>query len=192
MEIKNILLHLSLIRGLGTRCVYEVINQISKDEIFFIYSYKVSDFVRLGCSQDKAQLFVDGLKDVHILQQELIFIEKHNVQFLTLFCSGYPELLKEIDVPPIVLYCQGNMSLLKHHKTLACVGARKAHRYVYDALKQLVVPMIQDNWIIVSGGALGADTYAHQVTLEFKGKTIVVVGSGLCFWYPDQNRGTHV
>ena len=38
--------------------------------------------------------------------------------------------------------------------------------------------MIEDGWVVVSGGAAGADTYAHQIALDHKGKTIVVVGSG--------------
>jgi DNA processing protein len=41
---------------------------------------------------------------------------------------------------------------------------------------------------VVSGGAAGADTYAHQIALEVNAGTIVVVGSGLCHQYPPSNK----
>ena len=71
---------------------------------------------------------------------------------------------------------------------IACVGARKAHSYARDALVHMVGPMIQDGWTVVSGGAEGADRYAHELALDMNGATIVVVGSGLCHQYPPSNK----
>lgn len=198
MNLQNVVLHLSLIEGLAPRFLHELLEsffaknnaqeQGSTKNLEALYSYSLQDFISLGCSSDKAQLLIYGLQNNQRLLDELRLIEKHHASFVTIFCDEYPKLLKHIDVPPLVLYYQGDVTLFAKEKTFACVGARKSHLYVSDALKSLIIPMIQDDWVIVSGGALGADTYAHQITLDNKGKTIVVVGSGLCYQYPASNK----
>lgn len=188
MQLQQIILHLSLIQDLTPRFLHELLGKIAIEDLSKVYQYTVQDFIHIGCSQDQAQLLVQGLQNQQRLLDELKLVEQHNASFLTILCEQYPILLKHIDVPPLVLYYQGDVSLFAHEKTFACVGARKAHVYVRDALLQLIVPMVQNDWVIVSGGALGADTYAHQITMDHKGKTIVVVGSGLCHQYPPQNK----
>jgi len=188
MILKNIILHLSLIEYVPHRFLHELINKISAQKLTEVYNFSVQDFVALGCGFDKAQLLVLGLQNKQRLSDELKIIEQNSAAFITFFCDEYPNLLKHIDVPPLVLYYQGDVSLFAKAKKFACVGARKSHLYVHDALKLLIAPMIQDDWVIVSGGAAGADTYAHQITLDNKGKTIMVVGSGLCHRYPASNR----
>ncbi len=188
MILQNIILHLSLIEDLTPRFLHELISKISFEKLIEVYGFSVQDFVALGCGPDKAQLLVCGLQNQQRLIDELKLIQENDAAFITFFCDEYPNLLKHIDVPPLVLYYQGDVSLFAKEKTFACVGARKSHLYVHDALKVLITPMIQDDWVIVSGGAAGADTYAHQITLDNKGKTIMVVGSGLCYRYPTSNK----
>ncbi|MFA5999068.1 MAG: DNA-processing protein DprA [Candidatus Babeliales bacterium] len=188
MNTEHTILHLSLIENLYPKFVQQLIEKITVEKLPEIYTYTAQDFIGLGFPQDKTPLLVAGLKDMARLHKELQLVEQHNVTVITLWCPEYPALLKQIDAAPLVLYCQGDVRLFENEKTIACVGARKAHRYVDDALMMLVVPMIEDGWVVVSGGAAGADTYAHQIALNHKGKTIVVVGSGLCHVYPPQNR----
>lgn len=187
MHIQNIILHLSLIDGIGPSLLQAFIQRLGQDRLSEIYDFFVSDFMALGVSDQKAQLLVQGLKDRAILEQELILMAQHKVDFITFCCFNYPALLKEIHVPPTILYFQGDVKLFAHEKTIACVGARKAHRYAHEALKHLIVPMIENGWMVVSGGALGADAFAHQISLDYKSPTVVVVGSGLCHVYPLQN-----
>lgn len=188
MNQKQIVLHLSLLDGIGPSILHKIIKQISVENIRDLYDFTQHDLMRLGFSQVKAEALVVGLKDRSIVQKELILIEQEKIRFVTMWCDEYPDRLKQIDVPPLVLYVQGDLSLLENEKMLACVGSRLAHSYVQDCLHKIVVPMIQDGWVIVSGGALGADTYAHKTALYHGGKTVVVVGSGLCYQYPEKNR----
>ena len=67
------------------------------------------------------------------------------------------------------------------------MGARKAHGYSRFMAEQLIKPLVQDDWCIVSGGAFGADSYAHETTLGCGGKTAVVLGGGLLHWAPRQH-----
>jgi DNA processing protein len=186
--IQEILLHLSLIPALHPKIAHELFAMPASNSLHDIYDFSVSDFEKHGVATKYAQRLVQGLQDKAVLEQELDLIKQHQVKLVTIACDQYPALLRQIHVPPVVLYCQGDVSLLAHQKNIACVGARKAHAYAYDVIKHLICPMIQDNWCIVSGGALGADTYAHQIALDYAGKTIVVVGSGLCHQYPSSNK----
>ena len=75
-----------------------------------------------------------------------------------------------------------------HPRTLAIVGARKADAYGYRVINQLVPELVAANYIIVSGGALGIDAAAHEVTIKSGGITIAVLGSGLLQPYPSSNK----
>ncbi len=188
MDTKNIVLHLSLISEIGSGTINTLIKHLGQDNLQDVYNFSQQDFIRFGMSEKRAELLVQGLCDQSLLEKELVEIERYQASFVTVLCTAYPELLKQIEVPPAVLYYQGDVSLFKQGKMLACVGARKAHGYVQDCLTSVVIPLIQDGWVIVSGGALGADTYAHKAALQNNGKTIVVVGSGLCHQYPPKNK----
>lgn len=188
MKQKYIILHLSLISNIGSGLIQKIVQKIHFENLADLYRFTVDDVVRLGLSHNRAQQLVDGLSDQKLLDVELAAIEQVGANFVTPWCDEYPELLKAIEVPPAVLYYKGDVRLFQNQKTIACVGARKAHSYVQDCLNKIVVPLIQDDWVVVSGGALGADTYAHNTALEHSGKTIVVIGGGLCHYYPRQNK----
>ncbi len=188
MPHKNIVLHVSLIHGVGTVCIQKIVQAVGLSNLAQVYTFSLADFIAMGIAQAQAQAVVAGLQDRSLLHKELELIAQHEVTILTLWCDAYPMHLRHIHVPPAVLYVQGNSKLLLQEKMLACVGSRLAGNYVQRCLDHLVVPLINDGWTIVSGGALGADTFAHKVALAHAGKTVVVVGSGLCYQYPDKNK----
>src|SRR5690606_8414290 len=142
----------------------------------------------LGVPEQKADLLVTGLQNKQILEEELLLIEKHDVIWVTAWCETYPQRLKHIDVPPILVYIKGNSMVLEQDALLGCVGSRVAHRYAQDSIDQVVKPLIEKGWIVVSGGALGADTFAHSLCLEHNMPTVAVVGTGLSLFYPAQNK----
>lgn len=185
---KNIVLHLSLISDIGSATIKKVLSGVNHSQLYDLYHFTQQDFIRFGLPESKALLLVQGLQDKSILDEELQQIERYQADFLTVLCKNYPKHLMQIDVPPAVLYYQGNPALFEYQKMLACVGARKAHSYVQDCLTSIVGPLIEDGWVVVSGGAIGADTYAHQVALDNGGKTIAVIGSGLAHLYPARNK----
>ncbi len=188
MNYQNIIIHLNLIKNIGPSAIIKIVELVGLENLENLYQFLISDFINLGFPEVKAQALVDGLADTKLLEKELQLIQEHNVTMVTYWCSAYSKILSEIHIPPVVLYCQGNTKLLSHEKMIACVGARNAHSYAKDALIQIVGPMIQGGWIVVSGGATGADRYAHELALDLQSSTIVVVGSGLCHQYPPSNK----
>lgn len=187
-NFSHIILHLSLIPGIGPATVKLIVKNLSHDKLEVLYLYKVTNFVELGLSYDRAVKLVAGLQDRTLLEKELALLEQYKISWCVLGSSEYPTLLSEIEQPPVVLYYQG-AHLFAHEKALAFVGSRKADAYARLMVNRLVPDLVQQDWIIVSGGALGVDTFVHDATVRAGGKTIVVLGSGLLHWYPTSNNG---
>ncbi len=184
----HVLLHLSLIDGIGPAAIKAIIEHkpasLEWDQLYLLSAH---DWMQqFGCAEKAAQLLVNGLKDQTLLEAELHLIDKHKILWATVLSDEYPSLLKHIHNPPPILYWQGSLASLQNH-TLAIVGSRKANFYGQDAVDLLVPPLVQYGWTIVSGGALGVDSMAHNATLKAGGSTVVVLGSGLLHKYPQSN-----
>ena len=185
---KNILLHLTLISGIGPATIKMIVASIGPSNLQTLYVCKVEDLVRLGLSYDRAVKIVQGLQDHSLLDAELALIEKYQIGWTTFLCPDYASLLLQIEQPPIVIYYQG-ANLLAFNQAIAFVGSRKADAYARVVVEKLVPSLVAQNWTIVSGGALGVDSLVHDQVVQSGGKTIVVLGSGLLHWYPLQNHG---
>lgn len=96
----------------------------------------------------------------------------------------YPQNLKNIYDPPKKIYLIGNKDLL-YQKGIAIVGARDATQYGKKIAYNLAKELSEQNIVIISGLAIGIDSYAHKGALE-KG-TIAVLGSGIDNIYPKEN-----
>ncbi|WP_111637862.1 DNA-processing protein DprA [Marinomonas shanghaiensis] len=100
----------------------------------------------------------------------------------------YPKALKEISVAPAFLYVEGNRDALALPK-IGIVGARKCSRYGRDITFQFAEQLSTHGICVVSGGAMGVDTAAHQGALHSKTTpTIGVMGTGLFHRYPHHNK----
>ena len=100
----------------------------------------------------------------------------------------YPQQLKNIYNPPNKIYVLGNKEILKE-SGIAIVGARRATEYGKKVAFKFSKELSASGINIISGLAVGIDTYAHLGTLQQEciGKTIGVLGSGLDVIYPKQN-----
>lgn len=179
---------MSLIPTIGPATVQHLINSCTDPEEFAaLYSYTEKDFcTRYGLTATRAQLLVAGLADKNLLETELQHINRAQVSWTTIVSPNYPPLLKAIHLPPPVLYWRG-AEPYSFLKPIAVVGSRDANWYGQQIITELVPPLVQAGCSIISGGALGADTMAHKATLEARGRTCVVLGSGLLRPYPTTN-----
>ena len=98
----------------------------------------------------------------------------------------YPELLREIYDPPIVLYVKGRL-LPEDRNSIAMVGARRTTHYGQDSARKLAYQLAGCGITVVSGGARGIDSASHQGALSAKGRTIAVLGTGINIVYPAEN-----
>jgi len=124
------------------------------------------------------------------LEQYSENLVKKNIRIITLLDEEYPSLLKNLSLydPPFLLYCKGDLSLLSSQQIIAVVGTRKITRYGQEVTKLLTSQLVQNNFTIVSGLALGVDATAHMTTIENNGKTIAVLGCGVDCCTPASNQ----
>lgn len=100
----------------------------------------------------------------------------------------YPKKLLQLFNPPSVLYIKGDSQLLTAPQKIACIGSREATSYSVEAFKQIIPPLVENQCVIVSGLAKGADTLAHRAAIHYGGKTIAVLGHGFQTIYPKSNE----
>jgi len=122
------------------------------------------------------------------MQSFFVDMEKYNVKAVTYYSELYPDNLKEIDNPPLVLYYKGNPRLMNGSLNIAIVGTREPTRYGLDATESFATDLISHGFTVVSGMARGIDTLAHKVCLKYNKPTIAVMGCGLDIVYPAENK----
>ena len=102
--------------------------------------------------------------------------------------SAYPERLRNIDDPPMVLYYKGKVPNMELQPVLGVVGTRKASPYGLRAAAAMGNEIAACGAIIISGGAEGIDTMAMQGALDAGQITVSVQAGGLDTLYPKSNR----
>lgn len=120
------------------------------------------------------------------LAGELKRIADFGCHVLTQADADYPDLLKQIYDPPIVLYVKGALSA-KDKNAVAMVGSRRTTHYGQETARKLAYQLAYVGVTVVSGGARGIDTAAHQGALAAKGRTVVVLGNGINIVFPSEN-----
>lgn len=111
---------------------------------------------------------------------------KFGISAVTYVSADYPEKLKVISDPPLVLYTKGDVSLLSK-KSISIVGTRTPSEYGKLVCEKFTKELSQAGLVTVSGLAFGIDTIVAESTLEVGGKTIAVLGGGLDSIYPVSN-----
>jgi DNA processing protein len=189
----KVILHLSLIPGIGPATIMQLLAVCMRGTIFgdsfeTLYTFSVNDMKNYGkLSEEVSQRIIRGLACHKLVDQELEFIQRYGINCLTLFDKDYPEAVKNMYAPPLVLYIMGTGDF-HCDKQLAIVGSRAGDSYGEAVLSSYIPQFVQAGWTIVSGGARGIDTFAHRLALEAGGITGAVLGSGLLSPYPASNK----
>lgn len=111
----------------------------------------------------------------------------NGIRIITLDDSEYPLLLKNIENPPIVLFCAGNLSGLDDAITVSVVGTRKPADYSIAVTRKIIPQLCEVGAVITSGLAVGIDREVHIACLYSGGRTIGVLGCGIMVNYPADN-----
>jgi len=121
------------------------------------------------------------------IDNEFRLIKKYGLDILTVCDDDYPENLKSIYDPPIVLYVKGNLTA-QDKLSIGIVGSRRASFYGLNSAEKFAYELAGLGFTVVSGLAYGIDTQAHKGALKADGRTIAVLGSGLANIYPSENK----
>ncbi|PAW90075.1 MAG: DNA-protecting protein DprA [Pedosphaera sp. Tous-C6FEB] len=120
------------------------------------------------------------------LSGELQRVKDFSCHVLTQADEEYPELLRQIYDPPIALYVKGSLTP-QDKNSVALVGSRQTTSYGVETARKLGYQLAYVGVTVISGGARGIDTAAHQGALAAKGRTIAVLGTGINLVFPPEN-----
>ena len=179
------LIHFNLIQGVGLK-TFQVLRDVfgSAERVL----QATADELRRidGLSPTVCDLLIRK-PVLYPIERELDLINTYGCQVLTLYDDAYPQHLKQIDTPPLVLYVKGELTP-EDSLSISLVGSRNAKDYGRKVSYRLGYQLAQHGVTVVSGFAKGIDTAAHRGALEAGGRTIAVMGNGLSVIYPAANR----
>ena len=108
---------------------------------------------------------------------------------ITFWDEAYPQLLKQIHDPPLLLFYKGHAALLGESSTkIAVVGTRAPTDYGRKYGSEITKILALEGNVIVSGLAMGIDAVAHKAAIETGSQSIGVLGCGINLIYPKQNE----
>lgn len=113
--------------------------------------------------------------------------DKNGIRILPYYGKDYPQRLRNILVPALVLYIKGEFPDVDNEPLFCIVGPRKVTPFGKKAAYSLSSRLARAGMTVVSGGALGADTYAHLGALKSGGKTVAFLGCGIAAKYLEKN-----
>lgn len=114
--------------------------------------------------------------------------KKHSVTAVTYSSDKFPKVLKEIDSSPLVIYYRGTLPDFDLTPTVSVVGPRKVSDFGAKSAFSIARRLATGGFTIVSGGAHGADSKAHEGTLSAEGITVCVLPCGHDYDYLPEQR----
>lgn len=184
LETKKYWIWLSLLKNLSIKKKNKLLEIYKNPEN--LYNTNKENLLKVdGIGEKYAKYILDETikKDVY---KHIQYMEKYNIDIISIKDKEYPQMLKNIYDPPLSLYIKGNKEIL-NKDTISIIGCREASTYGKSAAKYFSYNISKQNYNIASGMANGIDSYAHIGTICAKGITIAVVGTGLDIVYPTSN-----
>ena len=139
-----------------------------------------------GLSEEGREAFAN--KDLSLAENILAKCAKKKIRILTWADAAYPNRLKHIPDPPLVLYYRGILPDFDKEVPIGIVGTRKATAYGLNTARQLGGEIAACGALVVSGMAAGIDAMATQGALQQGRPAVGVLGCGVDVIYPASNR----
>lgn len=183
MEQQPYWLGFSLIPGIGPIRVRRLLDYFG--DLGSAWSAPSAELTRAGLDGRSIESLVSRRGRID-LDAERARLEAKSVALVTLDDPAYPERLRQIYGPPILLYVRGELRPTDD-LSIAIVGTRRATAYGRQAAERISGELAAGGATIVSGLARGIDTFAHRAALDAGGRTIAVLGCGVDVAYPAEN-----
>ena len=184
MDSREAFIALNMVEGVGpirARSLLEFFGDAVK-----ILSAPRADLLRVrNIGAEVAEKIATWEKNVD-LAGELKRIADFGCHVVTMTDEAYPAALREIYDPPLVLYVKGALTAADKN-AVAMVGSRLTTHYGIETARRLAYQLAYAGVTVVSGGARGIDTAAHQGALSGKGRTVAVLGTGINLVTPPEN-----
>ena len=152
-----------------------------------VYFAKAEEFMNI---EGVRQVDISGLMDKSLepANKTLTSCAQIGCRVITLHDDEYPDRLRNIYDPPIILYVRGSLPIIDEEPAVAIVGTRYCTPYGLNAAEKIGYQLAQCGLIVVSGLAKGIDAAAMRGALRGGGRVVGVIGSGLDIVYPAENK----
>lgn len=177
------LLGLYTIPGIGSQRMRSLVGHFGTAEK--VLKADSDELVQIDGIDEKTAHDIKTKVDFHFVDDQFNRMKNQDVQIVTFWNDEYPEILKTIYDPPIILYVKGNIP--KNPDMIGMVGTRMSTRYGNDVAERMAGEMAYHEIVVVSGMARGIDTHVHWGAIKNGGVTIAVLGCGVDRVYPPEN-----
>lgn len=178
-------LWLSTRKGLGTLGALRLLEHfVTPEQVYFARSEEY-DLVE-GLPRSGRPELDD--KDLSRVQGILADCDRLGLRILTMQDADYPERLRQIPDPPLVLYVRGKLPVFDEEVAIGVVGTRNPTVYGRKMAAKLGYELTRGGALVVSGIAKGLDTAALEGALKAGGAAVSVLGGGIDVYYPWENR----
>jgi DNA processing protein len=177
-------LRLLSVAGLGNQRIRLLIRQFGSPSAVFDAGRDALS--RVGFLDES--ILTDMKQDTHrrFAEKQLSDAEEQNVTIIPIWDASYPELLKKIHDPPVLLFVRGSGSFSQ--RSIAIVGMRTPSSYGRRMASHMAADLADQHIQVVSGMARGIDTCAHRGAMQGGGTTVAVLGCGVDVIYPPENN----
>lgn len=182
----EILMALNLIPGLGSMRIQSLLEHFGSAEL--VLEAPANLLARVPRIGPKLASAIADWRNCTNVGAELECAAAHGVRIITLLDDEYPEVLRLMSDPPIVLYVLGEWRQSDARRGISIVGTRQASAYGMTQARRFGRELAeQAGCCIISGLARGIDTAGHLGALDAGGRTIAVLGGGLSCIFPPEN-----
>ena len=185
MDSHEAFVALNLIEGVGPVRVRSLIEHFGDAPA--VLSASKSQLLQVRSIGDETATAISNWEKDIDLAGEMKRLTDSGCRVLIQTDEEYPASLREIYDPPMVLYVKGALSP-KDKNSVAMVGSRQTTHYGIETARKLAYQLAYIGVTVVSGGARGIDTAAHQGALAAKGRTVCVLGTGISIVFPPENK----
>ncbi|HBY20701.1 MAG: DNA protecting protein DprA [Clostridiales bacterium GWE2_32_10] len=185
MNIRQAWLWLTNIDGIGNKKISKLFGAF--DSPMDIYNANEGDLRQVMGLAAKDITEIEKSKGKFDIKKYEEYMLENEIKYITIQDKNYPKLLKNIYDPPYILYYKGSLPN-KNDVMVGVVGSRHCTEYGKKVAYNISKSLAEANVTIVSGMAIGTDTFAHKGALDGKGKTIAVLGCGVDICYPKSNK----
>lgn len=185
-HIDENIIRLMQLKGVGRQKVKQLLDMITVPQ-----SLNLKEIVEIGqtfhiISKQIGQSDLDA--SINETKRLIDECDQLGIRYISYLADGFPACLNFSD-SPVLLYYQGDLEVLNQPKRAAVIGSRLPSQMGSDFAFQAGKVLAENNFVVISGLAVGADFAGHSGCLAADGKTVAILPSGLAPVYPASNRG---
>lgn len=172
-------------KGLAGQALWNVLDHFGSPESAYF-----ADEEEYKLVPDLGSAAIHALSDKSLAVADKILgdCDRRSIRIMTVQDAIYPERLRAIHQPPVVLYWKGREVSFDEEAAVAVVGTRDATPYGIRMAGRLALDLTRAGALVVSGMAQGIDAAAVRGALKAGGPVVSVLGNGLDVVYPKQHR----